>query len=195
MDELPPYLQLALEACEQVAPGEIWFHKIPKKYKERGVTRHDLAVLAELGYLTQTGDTSCSLGNARYCLTPDEERIPYPEAFARSAPQEEPPIHFPQAFDWWRERYHGRRFPFECECKIETGVLQRVTQTKRRCPNCGEPVTTEAIDHQLRRWEPERQRIMEMEKKAGVLSTLETIGVVAAAGLMYGVSLFFGKKR
>ena len=214
MPELPPNLELALGACEVTAQttrtGEVWFHAIPKEYQHEGVSRHDLVVLAELGYLTQTGETSRSLGNTRYRLTPRPELIEmlFEEAVRlqtaaanretenqKALHHREQLIHFPEAFDWWRKRYHGRRFPFECECKSKIGVLQRVTQTKRRCPNCGELITTQAIDDQLTTWEPERQRTIETEKKSGLVSTLGTIGVVAAAGVMYGASFFFGKKR
>lgn len=170
MPRLPPNLQLALEACRECARtgpgGEIWFNAISQQYKVKGVTRRDLASLERLGRLIRTGE-------GRYVLG----------------------IHFPEAFDWWRTRYKWHRFPFECACGLEFPIRQRVTQVTRRCPNCGEPVTTEAIDDQLRTQEPERQRIIQQEEKAGVVSTLGTIGVVAAAGLMYGVSLFFGKKR
>jgi hypothetical protein len=170
MPELPANLQLALEACRACArttpTGEIWFNSIAKEYKAKGVTRQDLARLESHGYLIRTGE-------GRYDLA----------------------IHFPETFDWWSRRFKWHRFPFECSCGVEVPIRHRVAQNTRVCRGCGEPVTVQAIDHQLRRWEPERQRIMDEEKKSGVLSTLGTIGVVAAAGLMWGVSLVFGKKR
>lgn len=62
MPELPPNLQLALEACVRVAQatptGEICFRAIPEEFKTNGVTYHDLAMLESLGYLTGTGDAS-----------------------------------------------------------------------------------------------------------------------------------------
>lgn len=192
---LSPNLQLALLACKLVArttpKGEICFRAIPKEYKARGVTYHDLAVLESLGYLAGTGDASY------FFLTPRTQPFHLPEAFDRLMPErlDKEPIHCPAAFDWWSRRYKWHSFPFECACGLEVPIRQRVTQNARSCRGCGKPVTVHAIDDQLARWEPERQRIMEMERKSGVVSTLGTIGVVAAAGLMWGVSLFLGRRR
>jgi hypothetical protein len=52
-------LRIALEACKAVGPtvtGEICFRWIGAEFKSKGVTYHDLAKLARLGYLTRTGE-------------------------------------------------------------------------------------------------------------------------------------------
>jgi hypothetical protein len=54
---LTPKLRLALDACRAVGPtitGEICFRWICPEFKAKGVTYHDLAKLARLGYLTRT---------------------------------------------------------------------------------------------------------------------------------------------
>jgi hypothetical protein len=54
---LTPKLQLALDACRAVGPtitGEICFRWIGPEFKAKGVTHHDLAKLARVGYLTRT---------------------------------------------------------------------------------------------------------------------------------------------
>jgi hypothetical protein len=56
---LSPKLKLALDACKAVEPtitGEICFHWIGAEFKAKGVTYHDLAKLARLGYLTRTNE-------------------------------------------------------------------------------------------------------------------------------------------
>jgi hypothetical protein len=93
----PPLLQLAFEACRECAEsthtGEIWLGGISQEYQDKGVSRHVLATLAEHGYLTQIGDTACSLGNARYVLTPDEKPTKTIEAREQldAAPTDDPP--------------------------------------------------------------------------------------------------------
>jgi hypothetical protein len=57
--ELSPKLQLALNACRAAGPmltGEICLRSISPQFKAKGVTYHDLAKLARLGYLTRTGE-------------------------------------------------------------------------------------------------------------------------------------------
>jgi hypothetical protein len=52
-------LQLALDACRAVGwtiTGEICFRWIGDKFKAKGVTYHDLAALARLGYLQRSGE-------------------------------------------------------------------------------------------------------------------------------------------
>jgi hypothetical protein len=56
---LTPKLQMALDACRAVGPtitGEICFRNISPEFKAKGVTYHDLAKLARLGYPTRTGE-------------------------------------------------------------------------------------------------------------------------------------------
>jgi hypothetical protein len=57
-------LRLALEACRSASPlltGEICFRSISPELKVKGVTYHDLAKLARLGYLARTNE-------GRYCV-------------------------------------------------------------------------------------------------------------------------------
>lgn len=161
MPEIPANLQSALEACRACArtspTGEISFRAIPQEYKDKGVVHHDLAKLEKLGYLTRIDQGLYVLG-----------------------------IHFPEAFDWWRRRYKWHRFPFECACKVEFPIRHRVTQKTRKCPNCGTPITIQAIDDQLRSWEPERQRIMEAESGCG-----STLVMLFVAIFMFGLSLLY----
>jgi hypothetical protein len=61
---LSPKLQLALEACRAVGPsitGELCFRWIGPEFKVKGVTYHDLAKLARLGYLTRTCEGRCAV--------------------------------------------------------------------------------------------------------------------------------------
>ncbi len=70
-----------------------------------------------------------------------------------------PTIKYPEAFVWWQQRQHGRTFPFDCPgCGTQIELRQRVTQSRRVCPGCGFCISIEAIDRQLDRMEPERQR-------------------------------------
>jgi hypothetical protein len=52
-------LRLALEACMAAMPlltGEITFRYVDKRYKAQGVTYHQLAQLARLGYKTRSAE-------------------------------------------------------------------------------------------------------------------------------------------
>lgn len=72
------------------------------------------------------------------------------------------PESYPQAFEWWRQRFHGKEFPYLCGgCGIEIGIQKRVTISTRTCPNCGAVITTDAIDRQLDAREPARRKAMQ----------------------------------
>jgi len=69
---------------------------------------------------------------------------------------------FPEAFVWWKDRFPGRTFPFECpDCQTVIELRQRVSQRTRACPGCGFKVTIAAIDDQLTQSEPDRLAIIQ----------------------------------
>jgi hypothetical protein len=74
---LTPKLQLALEACRaagRTITGEICFRWISPQFKAKGVTYHDLAKLARLGYLIRTGEGRYAIYN-RLTTTGQRQRI------------------------------------------------------------------------------------------------------------------------
>jgi hypothetical protein len=45
----------------------------------------------------------------------------------------------------------GYRYAWTCpKCHTRLDLHKRVTQTKRRCPHCGTPITPEEIDRQAK---------------------------------------------
>ncbi len=74
-------------------------------------------------------------------------------------------MNYAEAFLWWRNRFHGRVFPYHCRgCDNEIQLRSRVTQTRRSCPGCGQQFDQRDIDRQLDASEPERQRIMRAQQ-------------------------------
>lgn len=99
----------------------------------------------------------------------------------RATPVKPPePTDHPAAFVWWQGRTKGRTFPYSCTgCGTTVQLRQRVTQTQRKCPGCGTPITVGAIDKQLDQMEPRRQRAMHPPGCAGMLLLIVLTGVGA----------------
>src|SRR5438105_171464 len=73
-------------------------------------------------------------------------------------------INHPESFVWWARRNKGNVFRYSCdECRTIIPLKNRVAQSKRKCPGCGEPITIETIDEMLDRIEPERRQIIRNE--------------------------------
>jgi DNA-directed RNA polymerase subunit RPC12/RpoP len=55
------------------------------------------------------------------------------------------------------------KYHYECpQCGTQLELKMRVTQTKRRCPRCGTPITPEEIDQQE---EERRRRLRELHRE------------------------------
>jgi len=76
------------------------------------------------------------------------------------------------------------KYEYRCpECGTQLELKMRVTQTRRKCPHCGKPITPQEIDRQAA--EKQWQQIM------GYLGCLGLLVVLAACG---GVMKLLGVK-
>ena len=84
----------------------------------------------------------------------------------------------------------GQRYDYRCpNCGTQLELRMRVTQTKRKCPHCGSPITPEEIDRQ----QAEMQKRMEEGCSGciwlccipvGVLLSLTGVGAVIGVPLL-----------
>lgn len=86
-----------------------------------------------------------------------------------------------ESFVWWQQQFKGRTFPYMCRsCGTVIPLRQRVTQSRRACPGCGQGISVKRIDEQIHEREPERLRRMKSGCVLLVLLVLASISTMAA---------------
>lgn len=61
-------------------------------------------------------------------------------------------------------RYIGNAFPYHCTCGAFVPIRSRITQKRRKCPQCGSEITVERIDKMVAEASKDERYAKEFDK-------------------------------